>query len=404
MAEQKLTIADLIKTGEMVVGDGYRTKKSEHGKPGLPILRVAEVHDGEIRPEFSDYVSNTYRSAMGAKVSREGDVVLTTKGTVGRVAIIANNFPEFVYSPQVCFFRVSRTARIEAKYLYYWFKTSEFWRQARSRKSQTDMADYLNLSDVRSLSITLPDLPRQQSIVGILGTLDEKIKSNEKIRVTMMSLAHSYYETATMSIHPERIGDVALVFDGPHATPRKTESGPWFLSISSLKNGYLDLAESAHLSEEDFLVWTRRVQPRAGDVLFSYETRLGEAALMPPGIKGSLGRRMALLRSRSESVSGALLLHAYISSAFQDELKSRTVYGATVNRLPLKEMPNWLITLPSQKDRERLSRMLESMHARMVQTAEENRALVELRDALIPPLMSEKLRVRDAERIVEDAV
>ncbi|QTR06366.1 hypothetical protein J7S33_24140, partial [Saccharothrix algeriensis] len=61
---------------------------------------------------------------MGAKVSRWGDIVLTTKGTVGRVTIIPTGSPEFVYSPQVCFFRVTEGARLESKYLHYWFKSS----------------------------------------------------------------------------------------------------------------------------------------------------------------------------------------------------------------------------------------------------------------------------------------
>ncbi|QTR06365.1 restriction endonuclease subunit S, partial [Saccharothrix algeriensis] len=50
---------------------------------------------------------------------------------------------------------------------------------ASSRKSQTDMADYLNLSDIRSLSITVPDRRQQHAIVDILGALDDKIAVNE---------------------------------------------------------------------------------------------------------------------------------------------------------------------------------------------------------------------------------
>ncbi|MHB1613835.1 MAG: restriction endonuclease subunit S domain-containing protein [Actinomycetes bacterium] len=108
--------------------------------------------------------------------------------------------------------------------------------------------------------------------------------------------------------------DLADVYDGPHATPNKTESGPWFLSISSLVNGRLVLAESAHLDEDDFQRWTRRVTPREGDVLFSYETRLGEAALMPAGVRGCLGRRMGLLRPKS--INPRFLLYAYLGPQF----------------------------------------------------------------------------------------
>jgi type I restriction enzyme S subunit len=87
------------------------------------------------------------------------------------------------------------------------------------------------------------------------------------------------------------IGKVSAVFDGPHATPAKVSEGPVFLGISCLSRGRLDLAAAEHLSEHDFKRWTRRVEPTAGDVVFSYETRLGEVALIPPGLRCCLGTR-----------------------------------------------------------------------------------------------------------------
>jgi type I restriction enzyme S subunit len=146
------------------------------------------------------------------------------------------------------------------------------------------------------------------------------------------------------------LGAVAELYDGPHATPRKTDHGPWFLSISSLKNGRLDLSESAHISEKDFAIWTRRVTPQPGDVLFSYETRLGTAALMPDGLRACLGRRMALLRARRDVIDPRFLLYTYLGPAFQEEIRRRTTHGATVDRIPLAEMPSWPISLPPTLD------------------------------------------------------
>ncbi|MFF3894452.1 restriction endonuclease subunit S [Streptomyces sp. NPDC001812] len=403
MAEQTVSLAELVAENQIEVGAGRPRSVNQDGDP-LPILRVADVLDGKIgSSDFNSSLEINYRD-LGPKVSRPGDIVLTVKGTVGRVALMPNRGPRFAYSPQLCYFRPRTDGRLAARYLYYWFRSADFWIQANALKGQTDMADFISLSDILSLKVRVPSRVQQDDAVAFLGALDDKIAANEQVRDTLLGLARAYYEAATTSRDPERIGDLALLFDGPHATPNKTESGPWFLSISSLKNGYLDLTESAHLSEEDFPRWTRRVQPQAGDVLFSYETRLGDAALMPPGIRGSLGRRMALLRSKSTAVSGALLLHAYLSPTFQEEVKRRTIHGATVDRLPLKEMPNWPVSLPAEGERERLSAKLDTMHARVTQTAQESRVLAALRDTLLPQLMSGKLRIRDAEKIVEDAV
>lgn len=143
-----------------------------------------------------------------------------------------------------------------------------------------------------------------------------------------------------------QIGDVAEVFDGPHATPTKTASGPIFLGIGSLNRGRLDLSNTERLSEEEFIKWTRRVTPRAGDVVFSYETRIGEAAIIPEGLRCCLGRRMGLVRTDPSKLDAHFFLYQYLSPTFQEFLASRTIHGSTVDRIALKDFPDFEIDLP----------------------------------------------------------
>ena len=142
------------------------------------------------------------------------------------------------------------------------------------------------------------------------------------------------------------IGEVGEIFDGPHATPTRQRTGKFFLNISSLKSGRLDLDVSDRVSEDDFERWTRRVTPCEGDLLFSYETRLGEAALMPAGIDACLGRRMALIRPNRSIVDSRFLLYYWLSPSFQNEISSRAVHGATVSRILLSDLGQWSIQLP----------------------------------------------------------
>src|SRR5881296_3337917 len=149
------------------------------------------------------------------------------------------------------------------------------------------------------------------------------------------------------------IGELAEIFDGPHATPLKTSTGPIFLGISNLSNGRIDLGNTEHLSEGDYKRWTRRVEPQAGDVVFSYETRLGEAGLIPSGLRCCLGRRMGLLRARSGKVDRRFLLYAYLGPHFQETLRARTIHGSTVDRIPLIDMPGFPIEVPESLDEQR---------------------------------------------------
>ncbi|MEZ8237532.1 restriction endonuclease subunit S [Vibrio splendidus] len=179
-----------------------------------------------------------------------------------------------------------------------------------------------------------------------------------------------------------KIGRVAEVFDGPHATPKKIDTGPYFLSISSLEGGQLDLSKSAHVSEEQFTKWTKRVTPREGDVLFSYETRLGEAALMPGGIKACLGRRMGLLRPDLDVVLPEYLLYAYLAPAFQTEIKKRTNHGATVNRIALKELPDFDIRIPPLDEQRNTVEILKSMNEKLSLNNQINQTLEQMAQAL----------------------
>ena len=155
-----------------------------------------------------------------------------------------------------------------------------------------------------------------------------------------------------------RLGDVAEVFDGPHATPRKVDSGPWYLNIASLTNGRVDLRQSTHIHHDDVAKWTRRVQPQQGDTLFSYETRLGEAGYWDSAAPAVLGRRMGLLRPKPGRVIARYLTYAYLGEQFQEVLRKGTLYGVTVNRIPVGALPNWPILLPSIEEQQRIAGVL----------------------------------------------
>lgn len=162
-----------------------------------------------------------------------------------------------------------------------------------------------------------------------------------------------------------KIQDFSEVFDGPHATPTKTEEGPFYLSISSLKNGTLVLSQSARLSEHDFLKWTKRVTPKKGDLLFSYETRLGEAALMPDGIKACLGRRMGIIRPDSKKVHPEYLLYSYLAPEFQSVIASNTITGATVDRLSLTDFQTFEMRVPPIGQQRQVASVLSALDAKI---------------------------------------
>ncbi len=179
-----------------------------------------------------------------------------------------------------------------------------------------------------------------------------------------------------------KLGNIADIYDGPHATPKKIENGKYFLSISSLDNGSLDLSKSAFISDKDFIKWTKRVQPQKGDLLFSYETRLGEAALMPDNLQACLGRRMGLLRPKKDKVIPQYLLFAYLSPEFQKVIRKNTIKGATVDRIALNELGNFPIYIPDLKTQQSIAAVLSALDKKIALNKQINAHLEEMAKTL----------------------
>ena len=222
---------------------------------------------------------------------------------------------------------------------------------------------------LRELEIAYPPLPEQQRIVGILDEAFEGIATAKANAERNLQNVGALFESHLQSVFAERgkgwtestIGEVAEVFDGPHATPKTVDAGPVFLGISALQDGRINLGETRHVTPEDFRRWTRRIKPHTDDVVFSYETRLGQAAIIPSGLECCLGRRMGLVRPNRKRLDPRFFVYQYISPPFRAFLDSRTVRGATVDRIALKEFPSFPIRLPKLHEQERMAAQFESL-------------------------------------------
>ncbi|MET7650323.1 MULTISPECIES: restriction endonuclease subunit S [unclassified Streptomyces] len=401
------TFRELAAAGHLEYGDGYRTKRAEIGSTGYPILRVAEVLDGRIAPAFTEFVRPEFRAVMRGKVSRPGDVVLTTKGTVGRVALMPVGVQEFVYSPQVCYFRTPVDPLVEPGFIYYWFRSEDFRRQAAGMKSQTDMADYLNLADIGSLRISPPVCVEQKAIVEVLGALDDKIALNEQLAGTALDLAGSLYEhesTGTGGWVEVALSETARWLSG--GTPKTTEPSYWggdipWISAASLKTPWLYDSERRVTS-----VGARngtRLVPK-GTVLFvvrgmslTSEFRVGIAQR-----EVAFGQDCKALIPHPDIDPATLFLAIKAQTA--NILGMVDLAGHGTGRLVTERIANLRVRLPQGRSATEFAARVGALLDRVVAATHENRTLADLRDTLLPQLLSGKLRVRDAVRTVEEAV
>lgn len=155
------------------------------------------------------------------------------------------------------------------------------------------------------------------------------------------------------------IGTKCHVYDGPHATPTKTEQGPVYLGIDAITDdGHINQSEYSHLSDIDYKTWTKRVTPQYGDLVFSYEATLGRYALIPEGFHGCLGRRLAVVRPKDNQINIRWLYYYFLSPEWKVFIANHTVKGSTVNRISVEDFPQYSIPLLDRPEQDRIVSVL----------------------------------------------
>lgn len=162
------------------------------------------------------------------------------------------------------------------------------------------------------------------------------------------------------------INEICKVYDGPHATPNKTEYGPIYLGIDAItEDGMLDATQFAHLSEEDYIKWTKRVIPQENDIVFSYEATLGRYTMIPKGFHGCLGRRLAIIRNVSNKINTRWLYYYFRSPEWTSFIRNQTVKGSTVDRISVEDFPKYTVPLIPIGKQNRIVDVLDKIDRRI---------------------------------------
>ena len=114
------SVADLRSAGVLLVEDGnhgeYRPRPDEFTAVGTSFIRAADMSDGRVLFESASRIDDTARARIRKGVGAPGDVLLSHKGTVGKVAFASLHCEPFVCSPQTTFWRSLDQSRLDRRY------------------------------------------------------------------------------------------------------------------------------------------------------------------------------------------------------------------------------------------------------------------------------------------------
>ena len=421
---KEYAVRELLDSGTLEIGDGYRAKNSELSNSGLPFARAGNIKNG-FQFDGTDRFPTENLDRVKNKASLPGDVVFTSKGTVGRFAYVRKDTPRFVYSPQLCFWRSLDRDLIDPRFLFCWMSGREFFEQFKEVSGQTDMAEFVSLRDQRNMRITLPPISEQRAIAHILGALDDRIELNRRMNETLEETARALFKSWFVDFDPVRAKmegrDPGLPKDLADLFPDRlvdSELGPipegWslgklddiaFLNPESwnARNApdeivYVDLANTKWGRIETVEVHSWSTAPsRARRVLRPGDTIVGTvrpgngsyALIGGEGLTGSTG--FAVLRPRISNAR-EIVWCAATSRENIDRLAHLADGGAYPAVRP-HTVAETHIVLSDASVRRAFSSMTAECFDRMENNKRASRKLATLRDALLAPLVSGESQV-----------
>ncbi|MEW2221651.1 restriction endonuclease subunit S [Streptomyces sp. NPDC006990] len=379
---------ELQKAGVAVLDCEHKTPRD--AGTGHPYIAIPNIVDGRIylsgvrRVTREDFIEWTRRTKP-----QSGDVVVTRRGRVGDTAPIPSGL-ECAIGQNLVILR-SNGYSVAQRFLR-WATRGEAWMSEVHRLLNVGAVfSSLNVRDISRLRIFTPPLAEQQAISGILDALDSKITVNERVTATASELAVAHYLAA-----PER--DLVKITDVAQVTMGQSPPGDTF-NEQGIGLPFYQGTRDFGFRFPGRRVWCTAVtrQAKANDVLVSVRAPVGQINVAAELC--GIGRGLASVRSEEYP---HVLLQALSAdrSIWNPYAAEGTIFGSITK----KQFTQLEIGWPKPEFIDSLELRLKVLDQRIRQAAAESRTLAALRDTLLPQLMSGKLRVREAEKIVEDAV
>jgi len=358
----------------------------------ITLQRGFDITREQQRPGDIPVVSSGGVSSYHDVASVRGPgVVIGRKGTLGRVF-----FFEGPYWPHDTTLWVKDFKGSAPRFVYYFMKTlNTSWLDVGSANPT------LNRNHLHPLKVHWPPVDAQRAIAEVLGALDDKISANTRLATTADELATAIFARAAAdaAFGPSTFADVADIGGGGTPSSKVAEYWdgrvPWAspTDITRLSGPYL-FETGKKITELGLANCSSRLYP-SGSILMTSRATIGAFALAQTPVAVNQGFIVVV---PPDDTLRYWLLHEMRDRV--DEFLTHA-NGATFLELSRGNFRRLPVRLAEPSVMAAFSHRANALHTAGAAVLRENLALAATRDALLPVLMSGRLRVRDAERLAE---
>jgi len=150
-----------------------------------------------------------------------------------------------------------------------------------------------------------------------------------------------------------------MVVDCHNKTAPYEARGIPLVRTTNIRDGKVDIKSAKYITETTYQYWSRRCPPKSGDILFTREAPMGEAAIIPEDTKLCMGQRMMLIRVFEKLLLPKFLLSVIMSPVFQQGLIGNAV-GTGVKHLRVGDVEAFALAIPPLEEQKIIVEEVES--------------------------------------------
>lgn len=380
-----------------------------HNEEGVPILRVNNIKDGRIMIDEVLRVDEEIEKNYQRTRLRGGELLITLVGNLGECAIATKEFEGWNVARAIGVIDLNRK-KVNSEWIKYLLSTTTIKSIINSWANTTVQAT-LNLKELNQLPISLPPLPEQQSIAAILSSLDNKIDLLRRQNQTLEQLAQTIFKQWF----------VQFQYPGTNGKMQPTELGevPKGWKIYSLGDLLMTVSSTHSFKNSDEIIFLNTSDILEGQVLHNNYT---DVSILPGQAKKSIKKddilyseirpenkrfayvdfdgddyvvstKLMVLRAKAQVHPIVLYTYLTLPETIQILHQQAEARSGTFPQITFSQVEELLLAIPPDETLTKATNAIIPLFKKRKQNEKEIQTLTQLRDSLLPRLMSGRLRV-----------
>jgi type I restriction enzyme S subunit len=362
---------------------------TEYINAGIPFLRSLNIEPHRIDLTGVKFVSPEFHARLKKSALKPGDVVTVRTGKPGATAVVPDHLPEANCSDVV----VTRPGpNLDPRWLSYYINgvASEYI----SSRLVGAVQQHFNVGSAKEMLLALPPLGEQSAIAATLGALDDKIESNRRIIELVPGLIRARVCAGLdVGSNSVAVADLAEFVNGGAYTRGASGTGRMVIRIAELNSGPGGSTVFNNIDVPE----DRTARP--GDILMAWSGSLGvhrwvlDEAIVNQHIfkvTPAAGYPAWLVFDRLDEVM----------PIFRGIAKDK---ATTMGHIQRGHLNSTSVDVPQPEAIADLDTEIAPIWDRLLVSERENLVLAELRDSLLPELLSGRVRVPEAEQAMAEA-